>query len=109
VIDKLNDEEVLDAEKVRDLYAEDILKLQKKMVGVINELEDIEDQNFNSKSFCFIRIGNEFISQPDIQVEEIKDENNPEENKENDNLNHSRSRIVENDGNFSMFSKSFII
>lgn len=38
----------MDADQVRDLYAEDILEMQQAMMGVINDLEDVEDEQFDS-------------------------------------------------------------
>ncbi|CAI2360098.1 unnamed protein product [Moneuplotes crassus] len=59
-IDDKKDVPIIEPEQVRDLYAEDILELQRKMAVVINDLEDIDDENFDSA---------EFISNPDVHLE----------------------------------------
>mmetsp|Transcript_12028 Transcript_12028/g.12043 ORF Transcript_12028/g.12043 Transcript_12028/m.12043 type:complete len:180 (-) Transcript_12028:12-551(-) len=63
-IEKFNGGPDLDANQIRDLYAEDILEMQNKMVVVINDLEEVDDENFDSF---------EFVSNPEIQLEENKE------------------------------------
>ena len=48
LIDKFNEEWQIDPDKLRDLYAEDIVEIQRKLEIKINELEEVNDDSFDS-------------------------------------------------------------
>jgi hypothetical protein len=99
-VEKVNVDVKLNADQIRDLYAEDILEMQQKMVGVINDLEEVDEEQFESKGSKGDIIGVEFVSNPDVSLEEQKNINNEEENKGNEEVKQD----VNNDRKF-LFSK----
>ena len=56
--------------------------MQKKLEAVINEMEEIDDNSFDSRKYSLICIGIGFISNPEIYLEENKGNEHKEDAKE---------------------------